>query len=286
MEPDASRAVGGANAARVGHKARNGVAQARRAGISVAVGDLIHPKSPSGAASGTTRRPSTIGGDAAPLGLGVRGRCAWAAKMPAVRAFCGGPLRRGRAIAHGHTDRTIGSRLRRVRVLVYHQIRTVPEAALPVEEDMHIRELKSEHRDAWIRLRHRLWPELGLGEHAKEVERLLGGWGPQPYAVFVAESQDGRIVGFVEMAARPYAEGCSTSPVAFLEGWYVEPGHRRCGVGRRLVEAGEAWAESLGLTELGSDADLDNEESAVAHAAIGFAEVARVRCFRKTLRKQ
>jgi hypothetical protein len=57
----------------------------RRAGISVAVDDLIHPKSPSGAASGTTPRPSNIGGDAAPLGLGVRGRCAWATKMPALR---------------------------------------------------------------------------------------------------------------------------------------------------------------------------------------------------------
>ena len=42
---------------------------------------LLHPKSPVGAASGTMRRPSTLGGDAAPLGLaygvGARGlqRC-------------------------------------------------------------------------------------------------------------------------------------------------------------------------------------------------------------------
>jgi hypothetical protein len=103
MKPDASRAVGGANAPRVGHKARNGVAQARRAGLSVAVGDLIHPKSPSGAASGTTRRPSTIAGDAAPLGLGVRGRCAWATKMPALRASRGTAAARAgdRARTHG-----------------------------------------------------------------------------------------------------------------------------------------------------------------------------------------
>jgi hypothetical protein len=116
MEPDASRAVGGANAPMVGPDARSGSAQARRAGISVAVGDLIHPKSPSGAASGTTRRPSTIGGDAAPLGLGVRGRCAWATKRPALRASRG-PLRRGRAIAHGRTDRTSRSRQRTHAVL-------------------------------------------------------------------------------------------------------------------------------------------------------------------------
>jgi len=103
MKPDASRAVGGASAPTVGQEARTGAAQARRAGISVAVDDLIHPKSPSGAASGTTRHPSTIGGDAAPLGLGVRGRCAWATKMPALRASRGiGAARAGdRARTHG-----------------------------------------------------------------------------------------------------------------------------------------------------------------------------------------
>jgi hypothetical protein len=36
----------------------------------VVVDNLIHPKSPSGAASGRTRRPLNFGADAAPLGLG------------------------------------------------------------------------------------------------------------------------------------------------------------------------------------------------------------------------
>ena len=52
---------------------------------------------------------------------------------------------------------------------------------ISVVDDMRIRELTREDRDAWIRRRHCLWPELDLGEHAKEVERLLGGWGPQPF---------------------------------------------------------------------------------------------------------
>jgi hypothetical protein len=70
MKPPASRSVGGANAPTIEHEARIGGVQARRAGISVAVDDPLHPKSPSGATSGTTRRPSTIADDAAPLGLG------------------------------------------------------------------------------------------------------------------------------------------------------------------------------------------------------------------------
>ena len=101
MQPDTSRAIGGANARRIGRGSRSGDAQARRAGISVAVDDLIHPQSPSGAASGTMRRPSTIGSDAAPLGLGVRGRCARATKMPALRA--------SRAIAAARTGDGAGT---------------------------------------------------------------------------------------------------------------------------------------------------------------------------------
>lgn len=146
-----------------------------------------------------------------------------------------------------------------------------------------IRELKADDHDAWVRLRHRLWPEMGIDEHRVEAERLLDGWGPQPYTVFVAGDCDGRIVGFAEFATRTYAEGCATSPVAFLEGWYVVPEHRGTGLGRGLVAAGEAWARGLGLTELASDADLDNALSAAAHAAVGFDEVALIRCFRKAL---
>jgi aminoglycoside 6'-N-acetyltransferase I len=50
-----------------------------------------------------------------------------------------------------------------------------------------------------------------------------------------------------------------TSPVAFLEGWYVDPDYRGARVGRRLVEAVEAWAREQGFSELASDALLDNE---------------------------
>jgi hypothetical protein len=107
MQLDASRAFCGANARTIGHEARTGGVQARRAGISVAVDDLLHPKSPSGAASGRTRRPSTIGGDADPLGLGVRGICAWAAEMQALRALANRRAARSRASAMEQTDQPV-----------------------------------------------------------------------------------------------------------------------------------------------------------------------------------
>ena len=101
--------------------------------------------------------------------------------------------------------------------------------------------------------------------------------------MLIAEAAGGEAVGFAELSIRPYAEGCRTDRVAFLEGWYVVPAARRRGVGRELVAAAEEWARSQGCTEFASDAELDNETSAAAHRALGFAEVARLRCFRKEL---
>ncbi len=71
--------------------------------------------------------------------------------------------------------------------------------------------------------------------------------------------------------------------MAYLEGWYVEPSERRRGVGRALVAGAEQWGRSQGCTEFGSDAELENEASAAAHHALGFEEVERIRCFRKSL---
>jgi aminoglycoside 6'-N-acetyltransferase I len=100
--------------------------------------------------------------------------------------------------------------------------------------------------------------------------------------VFVAEAH-GRLVGFLELDLRKYAAGCSSSPVPFIEGWFVEPDLQRQGVGRALIAAAEAWACAAGHPEIASDAEIDNQRGIAAHRAVGFDEVERVVCFRKTL---
>lgn len=74
-----------------------------------------------------------------------------------------------------------------------------------------------------------------------------------------------------------------THPVAYLEGWYVDPDVRRSGLGRRLLHAAERWAGANGFTEMASDAELHNAVSLRAHRALGFDEVERQVCFRKPL---
>lgn len=132
-------------------------------------------------------------------------------------------------------------------------------------------------------MRAALWPDYEGRWHAEEVEKYFAGLLHMPLEVLMAFDEEGRAIGFVELSIRAYAEGCMTDRVAFLEGWYVEPEARRCGVGRALVEAAERWAAGQGCTELGSDAVIDNVDSAAAHAALGFDEVERIRCFRKTV---
>jgi aminoglycoside 6'-N-acetyltransferase I len=130
-------------------------------------------------------------------------------------------------------------------------------------------------------MRAALWPDDAEQTHAAEIDQLLGGenaWN------FIAETADGLPVGFAEMALRPYANGCDTRPVPFLEGIWVEPQWRRRGVGARLVEHLEQFLTARGYHELGSDALIDNTTSHAAHRGWGFAETERVVYFRKVLK--
>ena len=131
------------------------------------------------------------------------------------------------------------------------------------------------------RLRHALWPEGSEGEHRREIERFLTDLDRRG-AVLVAEGESG-LLGFAEVSIRAYAEGCRTDRVGYLEGWFVEPAARQRGIGRQLVAAAEAWARSLGCVEFASDAEEENQLSAAAHRALGFAEAGLIRCFRKDL---
>jgi aminoglycoside 6'-N-acetyltransferase I len=146
-----------------------------------------------------------------------------------------------------------------------------------------VRPAKPDDAASWLKMRLTLWPDGSEAEHRGEIERFLRGETREPLGVLLAESGAGGLVGFAELSIRPYAEGCRTDRVAYLEGWFVVPQARRNGVGRALVAAAEHWGRSHGCTELASDAQPDNEVSAAAHRGAGFTEVSLVRCFRKDL---
>lgn len=147
---------------------------------------------------------------------------------------------------------------------------------------MHIRTYQPADLDEWLRMRRALWPEIAAVDEARDAAEWLAR--PDAVVIVAARQPAGTgLAGFAELASRPYADGCDTSPVAFLEGWYVDPDARRRGVGTALVRAGEAWARGQGYRELASDALLENLTSHLAHEALGFAEVERAVRYRKSL---
>jgi aminoglycoside 6'-N-acetyltransferase I len=142
-----------------------------------------------------------------------------------------------------------------------------------------IREIVESDRGHWVRLREALWPG-SLSDHDAETRKYFENQLKAPI-ILVAEA-DGRLVGFLDY--RKYAPGCRSSPVPFIEGWYVEPALQRRGIGRALVEAAEVHARAAGHHEIASDAELENTNSLAAHLALGYEEVERVVCFRRSLR--
>jgi aminoglycoside 6'-N-acetyltransferase I len=146
---------------------------------------------------------------------------------------------------------------------------------------MQIRSIRPEDRAEWVRMRVLLWPG-SLADHEQDT-KLFFTQIDKALATFVVDRLDGRLGGFIELSQRKYAEGCRSSPVAYIEGWYVEAELRRQGVGTALVRAGEEWAREKGMVEIASDAEVENEISIRAHKAIGYEEEVRIVCFRKGL---
>jgi aminoglycoside 6'-N-acetyltransferase I len=143
---------------------------------------------------------------------------------------------------------------------------------------MNVHILLEADKTEYLRMRQALWPEYD--SHAEDLEHYFS---KPSYVAIVAERSEGKLCGFIDIGSRSHAEGCETSPVAYIEGWYVDPDLQKQGLGRLLVQAAESWAKTQGYTEIASDTWLDNEESINAHKALGYAEIERLVCFAKCL---
>ena len=148
-------------------------------------------------------------------------------------------------------------------------------------KEITIRPVELNDRDEWLRLRRLLWDHTADSDHLLEMNEIIND--PESQLVLVAAEGD-RLIGFLEVSIRHFAEDCETDNVGYLEGWYVEPDFRRTGIGRGLVASAEAWARGSGCVEMASDAELGNEESLTAHTQLGYVETSRLIHFRKEIR--
>ena len=143
-----------------------------------------------------------------------------------------------------------------------------------------IRRATAEDKPEWLRMRQGLWPEAPREYLDYDLDEILA---DDEQAVFVASSADGRLVAFIETGMRSHVEGCETSPVGYIEAWYVDPHVRGQKLGREMVHTAEQWAREKGMSEMASDTWLENEVSIQAHLKMGYYEAERLVHFVKRL---
>lgn len=134
-------------------------------------------------------------------------------------------------------------------------------------------------------LRHALWPDTSVEQHAKELAPMLAGktLGNFPSVILLAFHR-GELSGFIEITVRSHADGCDPScPVGYVEGWYVAPARRRQNFGAALLAQAERWARHQGCREMASDTWIDNLDSQRVHESLGFEIVDRCVHYRKPL---
>ncbi|NHB95316.1 aminoglycoside 6'-N-acetyltransferase [Photorhabdus stackebrandtii] len=134
----------------------------------------------------------------------------------------------------------------------------------------------------WLYLRNTLWPATSEEKHRDEMNSILDS---DSKAAFLIQSDTNDFYGFAEASLRlEYVNGCSSSPVAYLEGIYIAPELRRKGLATRLVNQIKSWAKDHGCTEMASDTDINNEGSQALHLSLGFVETERVVFFKRLIK--
>src|ERR671939_1882799 len=132
-----------------------------------------------------------------------------------------------------------------------------------------IRRATYQDKPDWLRMRQNLWPEAPMEYLGLDLDQRLA---DPDYAIFIAAWAGGQPVAFLEARLRDYAEGCETSPVGYIEAWYVDEHSRGQKLGQELVFAAEGWAREKGCAEMASDTWIDNEPGIAAHLRLGYYE--------------
>ena len=135
---------------------------------------------------------------------------------------------------------------------------------------MSVRLMRPDEVSNVITMMRALWPAAGEYDFSDET-------------VYVWQRPDSSLGGFASFSLRPWAEGCASAPVPYIEGWWVAPELRQQGVGRELLAAIERWCREHGYVELGSDAETENDVSIQSHVALGFEPTMKLQFFCKSL---
>ncbi len=128
---------------------------------------------------------------------------------------------------------------------------------------------KATERDmpALVEMGKKLWPYEKGSDLRRVLKKTLLKKNDDVLIVLDAK----KAIAFATLSLRKdYVEGSNSSPVAYVEGIFVEPKYRKHGVGKQIVILAEEWGKSRGCSELGSDTESWNRGSQKFHESIGF----------------
>lgn len=145
---------------------------------------------------------------------------------------------------------------------------------------MLVKPVTEREMEDWMRLRMALLPDIPEEDQLREMNIYFSN--PDKARCFIALIEE-KTVGFIEVTIRDWVERCETPNVGYLEALYVDEFFRRSGVARDLIQSAEQWALQHGAKEMGSDVDVNNEESLGMHFHMNYKEVGRTVLFKKYL---
>jgi aminoglycoside 6'-N-acetyltransferase I len=145
--------------------------------------------------------------------------------------------------------------------------------------DITIRSVTWEDKAEWLRMRKGIWPEAPDEYLNFDMDEILTN--DKYYAIFACDGD--KPIGLTEVQIKDYGEGCETSPIGYLEGWFVQEEYRGQAIVGIMTKVAEGWVREKGCTEMASDTWLDNESSIRAHVKMGYSEVERLVHFVKQL---
>jgi aminoglycoside 6'-N-acetyltransferase I len=147
-------------------------------------------------------------------------------------------------------------------------------------EQVRIDRVSREHFPVWKRMREALYSGLDPEFHDGEMEWIESSGEAECYLAF---DEKGKPIGMMELSLRNVVDGCIGGPVGYVEGIYLEPEHRRGGLGSELLKFATERFRARGCSDMATDAEIDNVDAQEFYRKVGFTESWRVVGFTRSI---
>ena len=123
--------------------------------------------------------------------------------------------------------------------------------------------------------------QLGYPATPAEIRKRMKGIRPAAqHALFVAETKDAGVIGWIHVSKQPLLE---VDLRAEINGLIVAEKHRSLGAGARLLAVAEAWARKHGCKGMSVRSNVVRERAHQFYERNGFEHYKTQKSFRKPL---